>query len=96
MKVSSGTLDHWLCVPYSVFIMVWACLMLALWGQRASSLAYRWGVLDFDVSALNIMILPCLALPCLALPCLALPCLALPCLALPCLALPCLALPCLA
>ena len=83
MKVNSGTLDHWLCVPYSVFIMVWACLMLALWGQRASTLAYRWGVLDFDVSAFNTMILPCLALPYLALPYLALPCLALPTFTLP-------------
>ena len=50
-KIKDGTLDHWTCLPYSVFVMVWACLTLSLWGQKASTLAYRWGMLDFEVRA---------------------------------------------
>jgi hypothetical protein len=48
MQLRAGSLDHWLCLPYSIFVMIWACLMLALWGQQASTLAYRWGMLDFE------------------------------------------------
>ena len=50
-KIKDGTLDHWICLPYSVFVMVWACLTLSLWGQKASTLAYRWSMLDFEVRA---------------------------------------------
>ena len=47
-QIVDGTLDHWICIPYSIFVMVWACFMLVFWRQRSSSLAYRWGVLDFE------------------------------------------------
>jgi hypothetical protein len=42
-------LDHLLCLPYSVCIMVWACFVLVFWRQRASELAYKWGMLDYEV-----------------------------------------------
>ena len=29
--------------------MIWACFMLAFWRQKASALAHRWGVLDYEV-----------------------------------------------
>ncbi len=41
-------LDHWLCLPYSIFIMIWASFMLTFWRQKSSQLAYRWGVLDYE------------------------------------------------
>jgi hypothetical protein len=48
-QISSGNLDHWSCIPYSVMVIIWACLMLTFWRQQSSALAYRWGVLDFEV-----------------------------------------------
>ena len=49
-QLREKTLDHWLCLPYGVFIMIWACFMLTYWRQTQSMLAYRWGVLDFEVT----------------------------------------------
>eukprot|EP01041_Mallomonas_annulata_P000654 gene654-1266_t len=47
-QVHSRSLDHPLCLPYAVFVMFWASMMLAKWRQRASILAHRWGVLGFE------------------------------------------------
>lgn len=52
VQLSQRRLDHWLCPIYSIVIMVWACFMLAFWRQKASTLAFRWGVLDYEVSSL--------------------------------------------
>jgi Calcium-activated chloride channel len=49
MQVDAGRLDVWPCIPYSVGIMIWSCFMLAFWRQKSSALAYRWGVLDYEV-----------------------------------------------
>lgn len=49
VQMSSGTLNNWLCAPYAVLLMVWICLLLAYWRQKESALAYRWGVLDYEV-----------------------------------------------
>ena len=43
-----GSLDQLACLPFSVAIQLWACLMLAVWRQQGSILAHRWGVLDFE------------------------------------------------
>lgn len=48
-QVSENKLDHWLCPLYAVVVMIWACFMLAFWRQKASALAHRWGVLDYEV-----------------------------------------------
>jgi len=48
-QVKDLQLDHWLCMPYSILVMVWTCFLLVFWRQRSASLAYRWGVLDFEV-----------------------------------------------
>jgi len=48
-QVRDLQLDHWLCMPYSILVMVWTCFLLVFWRQRSASLAYRWGVLDFEV-----------------------------------------------
>jgi hypothetical protein len=50
IQVNSHTLDHWLCIPYAVLIMVWICFLLVFWKQKASTLAYKWGVLDYEVN----------------------------------------------
>ena len=47
-QLHAGRLDHWICIPYSIFVMVWASFMLAYWRQHASSLAYKWGVLEYE------------------------------------------------
>ena len=49
VQVSTGQLDHWICIPYGVFIVLWASLMLVFWRQKQSALAYRWGVLGFEM-----------------------------------------------
>jgi anoctamin-10 len=49
VQVSSGQLDHWICIPYAIFIMIWSSLMLAYWRQKSSALAYRWGVLGLEI-----------------------------------------------
>ena len=49
-QMAERRLDHWLCPIYAVVVMVWACFMLAFWRQKASALAYRWGVLDYEVN----------------------------------------------
>lgn len=51
-QLSSDRLDHWICPLYAILVMVWACFMLAFWRQKASALAHRWGVLDYEVSIL--------------------------------------------
>lgn len=48
-QLKERRLDHWLCLPYAVFIMVWVSFMLAYWRQKQSALAYRWGVLDYEI-----------------------------------------------
>lgn len=48
VQVRERRLDHWLCLPYAVYIMVWASFMLTYWRQKQSVLAYRWGVLEFE------------------------------------------------
>lgn len=48
-QLKDRQLDHWLCLPYAVSVMIWACFMLAFWRQKSSSLAYRWGVFDYEV-----------------------------------------------
>ncbi len=47
-QVHDRKLDHWMCLPYSIFIMIWASFMLTFWRQKSSQLAYRWGVLDYE------------------------------------------------
>eukprot|EP01034_Spumella_vulgaris_P024118 gene24118-30426_t len=49
VQCSSRRLDIWLCTPFSVAVTVWACFMLAFWRQKAAALAYRWGVLDYEI-----------------------------------------------
>lgn len=49
VQISTRQLDHWICAPYAVLIMIWVCFMLAFWRQKASALSYRWGVLDYEV-----------------------------------------------
>jgi len=48
-QVHDQVMDHWLCLPYAIYIMVWACFLLAYWRQKSSVYAYRWGVLDYEV-----------------------------------------------
>ena len=48
IQIWSHRLDHWVCIPYAVFIMVWSSMMLAYWRQKSSALAYRWGVLGLE------------------------------------------------
>ena len=47
-QVGDKQLDHWLCIPYSISIMIWASFMLVFWRQRSSALAYQWGVLEYE------------------------------------------------
>eukprot|EP01038_Epipyxis_sp_PR26KG_P004369 gene4369-6181_t len=49
VQMQTRTLDHWLCTFYSIIIMIWASFMFAFWRQKSSALAYRWGVLDYEV-----------------------------------------------
>jgi hypothetical protein len=49
VQVNTGRMDHWLCIPYAIFIITWSCLLLAFWRQKAAALAHRWGVLDYEV-----------------------------------------------
>lgn len=49
VQISSAQLDHWICIPYGIFIVIWASLMLVFWRQKQSALAYRWGVLGFEM-----------------------------------------------
>ena len=48
-QVRDMELDHWLCLPYSIVVMVWTCFLLVFWRQRSSALAFRWGVLDYEI-----------------------------------------------
>ncbi|CAM9303634.1 unnamed protein product, partial [Ectocarpus fasciculatus] len=48
-QVHERKLDHWLCLPYAVIIIMWSCVLLAFWRQKAATLAHRWGVLDHEV-----------------------------------------------
>ena len=48
VQIISLELDHWICIPYAIFIMIWASVMMAHWRQKSSALAYRWGVLGFE------------------------------------------------
>ncbi|RYG67325.1 hypothetical protein EON64_07705, partial [archaeon] len=49
VQVTTGQSDHILCAIYAVLVMVWICFMLAFWRQKQSALAYKWGVLDYEV-----------------------------------------------
>lgn len=49
VQLATQRFDHWLCAPYALVLMLWICLLLAYWRQKESALAYRWGVLDFEV-----------------------------------------------
>jgi hypothetical protein len=49
IQVNNHRLDHWLCVPYAIILMIWISFLLVFWRQKASTLAYRWGVLDYEV-----------------------------------------------
>lgn len=49
IQISSQNMDHWICVPYGIFIVIWCSLMLVFWRQKQSALAYRWGVLGFEM-----------------------------------------------
>jgi hypothetical protein len=49
VQVNTGRMDHWLCIPYAIFIITWSCVLLAFWRQKAAALAHRWGVLDYEV-----------------------------------------------
>jgi hypothetical protein len=49
VQVGERKIDHWLCIPFSVFINIWACFMFAYWPHKSSVLAYRYGVLDYEV-----------------------------------------------
>jgi anoctamin-8 len=49
IQIQSGQFDHWLCAPYAIILMVWICFLLVFWRQKASALAFRWGVLDYEV-----------------------------------------------
>lgn len=49
VQISSHNMDHWICIPYGVFIVIWCSLMLVFWRQKQSALAYRWGVLGFEM-----------------------------------------------
>ena len=42
MLAQAHTLDHPLCLGYSVFIMFWSSVMIAKWRQESSLLAYRY------------------------------------------------------
>jgi hypothetical protein len=48
-QMAAGTMDHWTCIPFSCFIIIWASFMLAFWRQKSSALAYRWGVLGYEM-----------------------------------------------
>jgi hypothetical protein len=48
-QIHDQQLDHWLCLPYAVAVMIWACFLLAYWRQKSSVFAYRWGVLDYEI-----------------------------------------------
>lgn len=48
-QLAERRLDHWMCPIYAMIVMIWACFMLAFWRQKASALAHRWGVLDYEV-----------------------------------------------
>lgn len=48
-QVVDKTLDHVLCIPYAIIVMIWACFLLAFWRQKSSAFAHRWGVLDYEV-----------------------------------------------
>jgi hypothetical protein len=49
VQMQTQRLDHWLCIPYAVIIIMWSCFLLAFWRQKAATLAHRWGVLDYEV-----------------------------------------------
>lgn len=49
IQMSTGRLDNYYCVPYAIMIMLWASFMLVFWRQKSSALAYRWGVLEYEV-----------------------------------------------
>jgi hypothetical protein len=49
IQMQSGQMDHWLCPIFAIIVMIWACFMLAFWRQKASTLAFRWGVLDYEI-----------------------------------------------
>jgi hypothetical protein len=49
VQISSQNMDHWICIPYGIFLVVWCSLMLVFWRQKQSALAYRWGVLGFEM-----------------------------------------------
>lgn len=48
-QLSQNRLDNVYCVPYAILIMVWGSFMLVFWRQKSSALAYRWGVLEYEV-----------------------------------------------
>ena len=48
-QLKDRTLDHPLCIPFAVFNMLWVSFMLTYWRQKQSILAYRWGVLDYEM-----------------------------------------------
>ncbi|KAF0687155.1 Aste57867_21126 [Aphanomyces stellatus] len=47
-QIRSQSLDQPLAPFYALFMAVWASLFLVAWKRRASSLAYRWGVLGYE------------------------------------------------
>lgn len=49
VQITSKELDHWICVPFGIFIVIWCSLMLVFWRQKQSALAYRWGALGFEM-----------------------------------------------
>ncbi|CAM9126612.1 unnamed protein product [Chrysoparadoxa australica] len=48
-QTRSGALDHPLGPAYALFMICWASALLVSWRQHCSELAYRWGVLDYEV-----------------------------------------------
>ena len=50
MQVCENDQDNVLCIPYSIFLMIWAAYMLVAWRREATRLAFDWKVLNYEVN----------------------------------------------
>jgi hypothetical protein len=49
-QIRDNRLDHWLCIPYTIFLIIWASLMLVFWRRESARLSFEWNVLQYEVS----------------------------------------------
>lgn len=45
---NNGSISLWPVIIYSIFLAIWSTLFLEYWKRRNSTLAFEWGVLEFE------------------------------------------------